>query len=223
MARMHDTSARPHSLFTEHGFRHRAEAVLSKSVPVADPDAPDTPSDFDLSPDLGPEIARAPLAPAAVLVPIVARPELTVLLTQRTETLRRHSGQIAFPGGRMEPTDRDPIATALREAQEEIGLAPSFVEPLGYLDAYRTGTGFRIFPVVSLVREGFTLKLDAREVADAFEVPLAFLMDEANHRTEARTWLGVERRFYAMPFEDRYIWGATAGIMKNMHKRLFSA
>ena len=123
----------------------------------------------------------------------------------------------------MEPTDRDPIATALREAQEEIGLDPSFVEPLGYLDAYRTGTGFRIFPVVSLVREGFTLKLDAREVADAFEVPLAFLMDEDNHRTEARSWRGTERRFYAMPFEQRYIWGATAGIMKNMHKRLFSA
>jgi 8-oxo-dGTP pyrophosphatase MutT (NUDIX family) len=223
MVAMHDTSARPQSLFTEHAFRRRAEAVLSKSVPTADPDAPDTPSDFDLSPELVPEIARAPLAPAAVLIPIVARPELTVLLTQRTEALRRHAGQIAFPGGRMEPTDRDPIATALREAQEEIGLDPSFVEPLGYLDAYRTGTGFRIFPVVSLVREGFTLALDAREVADTFEVPLAFLMDEANHRTEARTWLGVERRFYAMPFEDRYIWGATAGIMKNMHKRLFSA
>ena len=220
---MHDTSAHPHSLFTEGAFRRRAEAVLSKSVPVADPNAPDTPSDFDLSPELVPEIARAPLAPAAVLIPIGARPELTVLLTQRTEALRRHAGQIAFPGGRMEPTDRDPIATALREAQEEIGLDPSFVEPLGYLDAYRTGTGFRIFPVVSLVREGFTLALDAREVADTFEVPLAFLMDEANHRTEARTWLGVERRFYAMPFEDRYIWGATAGIMKNMHKRLFSA
>ena len=223
MVAMHDTSARPHSLFTEHAFRRRAEAVLSKSVPVADPNAPDTPSDFDLSPELVPEIARAPLAPAAVLIPIVARPALTVLLTQRTEALRRHAGQIAFPGGRMEPTDRDPIATALREAQEEIGLDPSFVEPLGYLDPYRTGTGFRIFPVVSLLREGFALALDAREVADTFEVPLAFLMDERNHRTEARTWLGVERRFYAMPFEDRYIWGATAGIMKNMHKRLFSA
>ena len=223
MVAMHDTSARPLSPFTEPGFRRLAAAALSKSAPIADPNAPDTPSDFDLSPELVPEIARAPLAPAAVLIPIVARPELTVLLTQRTEALRRHAGQIAFPGGRMEPTDRDPIATALREAQEEIGLDPTFVEPLGYLDAYRTGTGFRIFPVASLVREGFTLKLDAREVADTFEVPLAFLMDEANHRTEARTWLGVERRFYAMPFEDRYIWGATAGIMKNMHKRLFSA
>jgi 8-oxo-dGTP pyrophosphatase MutT (NUDIX family) len=148
---------------------------------------------------------------------------LTVLLTQRTEGLPRHAGQIAFPGGRMEPTDRDPTATALREANEEIGLDPSFVEPLGYLDPYRTGTGFRIFPVVGIVREGFALQLDAREVAEAFEVPLAFLMDETNHRTEVRTWRGAERRFYAMPFEQRYIWGATAGIMKNMHKRLFSA
>ena len=220
---MHDARAEMLSPFSERGFRRAAEAALSSSAPIADPDAPDTPSDFDLSPELVPEIARAPLAPAAVLIPIVLRAELTVLLTQRTDALPRHAGQIAFPGGRMEPTDRDPIATALREAQEEIGLDPSFVEPLGYLDAYRTGTGFRIFPVVSFVQEGFTLKLDEREVADAFEVPLAFLMDEDNHRIEARAWRGTERRFYAMPFEQRYIWGATAGIMKNMHKRLFSA
>jgi 8-oxo-dGTP pyrophosphatase MutT (NUDIX family) len=220
---MHDTRTDAQSPLSERGFRRLAQATLSKTAPVADPDAPDSPSDFDLSPELVPEIARAPLAPAAVLIPIVVRAELTVLLTQRTEGLKRHAGQIAFPGGRMEPTDRDAIATALREAQEEIGLDPSFVEPLGYLDTYRTGTGFRIFPVVSLVREGFTLKLDAREVADAFEVPLAFLMNADNHRTETRTWRGQERRFYAMPFEQRYIWGATAGIMKNMHKRLFPA
>lgn len=203
-------------------FRRLARAGLSPTAPIADPDALDTPSDFDLSPELVPEIARAPLAPAAVLIPVIARPQLTVLLTQRGEGLSRHAGQIAFPGGRMEPTDSDPTATALREAHEEVGLDPSFVETLGYLDAYRTGTGFRIFPVVSLVREGFTLQLDAREVADAFEVPLAFLMDEANHHTETRSWRGQERRFYAMPFGERYIWGATAGIMKNMHRRLFS-
>lgn len=220
---MQDTSAGGLSPFSERGFRHLAQTQLSRFLPAADPDSADTPSDFDLSPELVPEAARAPLALAAVLIPVVARAELTVLLTQRTEGLPRHAGQIAFPGGRMEPTDRDPIATALREAQEEIGLDPHFVEPLGYLDAYRTGTGFRIFPVVSLVRDGFALKLDEREVADAFEVPLAFLMDEQNHRTEVRAWRGTERRFYAMPFEQRYIWGATAGIMKNMHKRLFSA
>lgn len=219
---MQSVTASTPSPFTEPGFRRLASARLSLSVPLVDPAASDTPSDFDLNPELVPEIARAPLAPAAVLVPVIARPELTVLLTQRTEALKRHAGQIAFPGGRMEPTDHDAVATALREAEEEIGLDPSLVEPLGYLDAYRTGTGFRIFPVVSIVRDRFTLTLDEREVADAFEVPLAFLMDEANHRTETRFWRGQERRFYAMPFEQRYIWGATAGIMKNMYKRLFS-
>jgi 8-oxo-dGTP pyrophosphatase MutT (NUDIX family) len=207
---------------TAGSFRDLARRHLSPDVPIFDPEAPDTPSDFDLSPELVPETARAPLAPAAVLIPVVARPNaLTVLLTQRTDSLKRHAGQIAFPGGRMEPTDRDPAATALREAHEEVGLEAGFVETLGYLDAYRTGTGFRIFPVVSLVSEGFTLQLDSREVADAFEVPLAFLMDEANHRTETRFWRGQERRFYAMPFEQRYIWGATAGIMRNMQRRLF--
>lgn len=220
---MQDVSKPTPSTVTAEEFRQRARTYLSSAVPVADPNAPDTPSDFDLSPELVPEIARAPLAPAAVLIPVVARPEPTVLLTQRTDSLRRHAGQIAFPGGRMEPTDRDPTATALREAHEEIGLDASFVETLGYLDAYRTGTGFRIFPVVSIVREGFSLKLDEREVADAFEVPLAFLMDEANHRTETRFWRGQERRFYAMPFEQRYIWGATAGIVRNLKMRLFSA
>jgi len=154
-------------------------------------------------------------------VPIVGHAELTVLLTQRTDHLPSHAGQISFPGGKMEKGDSDPVATALREAQEEIGLDPRFVEPLGFLDAYRTGTGYRIVPVVALVHEGFELALDGNEVADAFEVPLAFLMDAQNHATHVRNWRGVQRRFYAMPFEQRYIWGATAGIMKNMHQRLF--
>jgi 8-oxo-dGTP pyrophosphatase MutT (NUDIX family) len=223
---MQDASATAASPFSEAGFRVLAGRALHKTPPVGTPSAesgaPQGPSDFDLNPDLFPELATRP-RPAAVLVPIVVRASLTVLLTQRTDSLPRHAGQIAFPGGKMEAQDHDPIATALRETQEEIGLDPRFVEPLGYLDTYRTGTGYCIFPVVALVRQGFALALDAGEVADTFEVPLAFLMDEENHATHTRPWRGAERRFYAMPFEQRYIWGATAGIMKNMHQRLFTA
>lgn len=184
---------------------------------------PPSPSDFDLNPGLFSELLPHPTPrPAAVLVPVVSHDALTVLLTQRTDGLAHHAGQIAFPGGKVEAGDSDPVATALRESQEEIGLAPEFVEPLGYLDPYRTGTGFIVFPVVGLVRRGFGLRLDPREVADAFEVPLAFLMDTRNHAMHTRPWHGGERRFYAMPFEQRYIWGATAGILKNMHQRLFA-
>jgi 8-oxo-dGTP pyrophosphatase MutT (NUDIX family) len=217
--------------FSEAGFRLAARRGLHSLPP--DPlegGGPDRdpvvapPSDFDLNPDAVAWLKDHPAPrPAAVLVPIVARDPLTVLLTQRTDSLPSHAGQIAFPGGKIEERDRDPIAAALREAQEEIGLAPDLVEPLGYLDAYRTGTGYRILPVVALVRPGFELKLDAREVADAFEVPLSFLMDARNHQMHVRSMRGVERRFYAMPFEERYIWGATAGIMRNMHQRLFPA
>lgn len=182
---------------------------------------PASPSDFDLNPGLYSELPAHPAPrPAAVLVPIVVHSALTVLLTQRTDGLAHHPGQIAFPGGKMEP-DEAPLDTALREANEEIGLDAGFVEPLGYLDPYRTGTGYLVFPVVALVRSGFALRLDPREVADAFEVPLAFLMDTRNHAMHTRPWRGGERRFYAMPFEQRYIWGATAGILKNMHQRLF--
>lgn len=224
---MQDTSANAQSPFSEAGFRALAAAELSRNPPPlpSESDTEVSPSDFDLNPELAADVlaSRTPLLPAAVLIPVVARPELTVLLTQRTDSLAHHAGQVAFPGGKMEPGDADPIATALREAEEEVGLNRRFVEPLGYLDAYRTGTGYRIFPVVALVHDGFDLTLDPREVADAFEVPLAFLMDEQNHRTHVRPWRGADRRFYAMPFEQRYIWGATAGIMKNMHQRLFSA
>ena len=182
-----------------------------------------SPSEFDLNPERLAEWTEQPAPrPAAVLVPVVARRELNVLLTQRTEDLPSHPGQIAFPGGKMEAGDDGPMATALRETQEEIGLEARFVEPVGYLDAYVTGTGFRIFPVVAVVREGFHLSPDAREVADVFEVPLAFLMDPQNHKTHERTWRGGMSRFHAMPFQDRYIWGVTAGIMKNMHQRLFA-
>lgn len=159
--------------------------------------------------------------PAAVLIGIVPRPEgPTVLLTQRAASLRSHSAQVAFPGGRVDAVDGSPIVTALREAEEEIGLSRERVRTLGFLDAYLTGTGYRIVPVVALLEPPFTLTLNAHEVDDAFETPLSFLLDPANHRREGREWQGLYRTYYAMPFGDRYIWGATAGMIRNLYERL---
>ena len=178
-------------------------------------------SDYDLNPELMAELDGAQPRPAAVLVPIIARPEgLTVLLTQRPETMPTHAGQIAFPGGKMDKSDATPVDTALREAEEEVGLHRRHIDVLGFLDSYQTGTSFRIVPVVSIVDPSFTLTIDRREVVDAFEVPFAFLMDGANHRRDQRQYNGVVRHFYAMPYEDRYIWGATAGMLRNLYERL---
>ena len=178
-------------------------------------------SDHDLNPDT--EWLHREFRAAAVLIPIVARSPLTVLLTERTPNLSAHAGQIAFPGGKIESFDASPLDAALREAREEIGLAAEFVEPLGFLDGYQTGTGFLISPVVGLVSPGFEIVPDPAEVASVFEVPLAFLMDLSNHRIDSRNFRGSERRFYAMPYADRYIWGVTAGIIRMLHKRLFAA
>jgi 8-oxo-dGTP pyrophosphatase MutT (NUDIX family) len=157
---------------------------------------------------------------AAVLVPLVAREsEATVLMTTRSSELRQHSGQIAFPGGKVDEGET-PCQAALREAQEEIGLDPRHVEPIGYLDPYLTGTGFRILPVVALVTPLFELLVNAREVHDTFEVPLAFLMQPDNHQRHSREWRGTTRHFYAMPWNERYIWGATAGIVRSMYEKL---
>lgn len=160
---------------------------------------------------------------AAVLIPVVARePEATILLTVRTSHLPAHAGQIAFPGGKIEATDGGPAAAALREAEEEIGLDPALVEPIGYLDAYLTRTGYRIIPVLGRVDPRHTLTINPGEVTEAFEVPLSFLMSPANHRQGRRVLLGKERTFYEMPYERHYIWGITAGIIRGLYERVLA-
>jgi 8-oxo-dGTP pyrophosphatase MutT (NUDIX family) len=216
----------PTEPLTEASFRALARRGLhdGPSDAVFDPRSGQAlgPSYWDLNPELKADLAvMAPPRAAAVLVPIVLRSELTVLLTQRSNDVPSHPGQISFPGGKMETYDATPVDCALREAKEEIGLETSRVEPLGYLDSYRTGTGFQISPVVAFVTPGFDAVLDPREVLEVFEVPLAFLMDSANHQKASREWRGRDRFFYAMPYEGRYIWGATAGMLKNMQQRLF--
>jgi 8-oxo-dGTP pyrophosphatase MutT (NUDIX family) len=164
---------------------------------------------------------------AAVLVPLVVRDEgLTVLLTQRADHLNDHAGQVSFPGGRHEPFDANATATALREAQEEVGLDPHRVEVLGSLPDYLTGTGFRVTPVVGLVHPPFTVEADSLEVAEVFEVPLRFLMDPAHHEVRVFRWEGGERRFFSMPYPrgdtagHYFIWGATAGMLRNFYRFL---
>lgn len=159
--------------------------------------------------------------PAAVLVPLVVRAaSLTVLLTRRTEHLQHHPGQISFPGGRVEPMDASPAETALRETREEIGLDTVQVELLGSLPDYLTGTGFRVTPVVGLVRPPFELALDAFEVAEAFEVPLSHFLDPTNHQRHSLQVEGRTRHFHAMPYGDYYIWGATAGMLMSLYRVL---
>lgn len=166
-------------------------------------------------------IEFAELTPAAVLFPIVQRGSgQTVLLTQRTAHLRDHAGQISFPGGRVEADDPSPVATALRETEEEIGLARKHVEILGFLPEYHTGTGFRVTPVVALLTPPFDLSPDPFEVAEVFEVPLAFLLDPANHQRHSLHYRGALRHFFAMPYGDYFIWGATAGMIRSLSERL---
>lgn len=178
--------------------------------------------DDDLNPAARAIPYDKPFRPAAVLVPIVAHPETaSVILTQRTAHLPSHAGQIAFPGGKIDQSDGNALEAALRETEEETGLSRLFVTPLGYLDLYVTRTGFRVAPVVALVRPGFTLAAEPGEVDDIFEVPLSFLMDPRNHQRHSRVWQGLERFYYAMPYGDRYIWGATAGMIRNLYDRLY--
>jgi len=208
-----------------HEFFDRARARLSLDVPagLADPNVPVIRGDLDLDPSLWERAGVAATRPAAVLVPVVDRPAPAVILTMRTPGLSSHAGQIAFPGGKIDKADKGPLAAALREAKEEIGLDARLVEPLGYLDLYLTFSGFRILPVVARIEPEYALALNASEVADAFEVPLDFLMGPENHQRLSREWKGIRRQYYAMPYQERYIWGVTAGILRNLYERVYGA
>jgi 8-oxo-dGTP pyrophosphatase MutT (NUDIX family) len=207
-----------------HEFFERARTRLTQEVPPAlnDYSMPGTRGDLDLDPALWEKAGVKATRPAAVLVPVVARMEPMVLLTQRTSELPSHAGQIAFPGGKIDPTDASPLAAALREAEEEIGLHAKFVDPIGYLDLYLTFSGFRILPLLARVDPNYRLAINPSEVTEAFEVPLEFLMHPDNHQRLKRDWKGIERQYYAMPFNDRYIWGVTAGILRNLYERIYA-
>jgi 8-oxo-dGTP pyrophosphatase MutT (NUDIX family) len=197
---------------------------IGERISMRDAHGPGRPrGDYDLNPKWAESLGgERVLKAAAVLIPIIERPVgLRVLFTRRADHLARHAGQVSFPGGRLDDADVDEVAAALRETEEEVGLDRSFVDVRGELDRYETGTGFAIHPFVAMVRDGFALTIDKREVAEAFEVPLGFLMDPANHEPRTATWQGRERRFYGMTYDGHYIWGATAGILINLRERLY--
>jgi len=191
------------------GFGGAADAAEAAALREA------TRGDHDLNPGMTPPSTA--LRPAAVLVPIVNRPEgMSVLLTQRTPHLTAHAGQISFPGGRIEEGDPDATAAALRETEEEVGLSRDHIAVIGRLDTYVTGTGFEITPIVGIVRTPFPLTIDPFEVAEVFEVPLSFVLDARNHRRMTREFENRTRVFFVLPYEGRNIWGATAGMLVNL-------
>ncbi len=206
-----------------------ADAFVERVRPhlVADPlamslDAGD--SDLTLNPSFAATMVGRRLKDAAVLVSIVTHADVPrVIFTQRTEHLSSHAGQVSFPGGKIDAEDHDAVATALREAEEEIGLDPAHVLPIGCLPPYASGSGYRIVPVVALVRPGLAYTPNPHEVADVFEVPLAFLMTPSNHRVGSRVWNGRTGYFYEMPYGERYIWGVTAGIIRQIWERTYGA
>jgi 8-oxo-dGTP pyrophosphatase MutT (NUDIX family) len=209
---MHSPAPMP---FSAADFRNR---VARRSTPAGSDDD----GDHRFNPELRELILGAKLRDAAVLVPVVDHKDgATLILTKRTEKLRHHSGQIAFPGGGIDLEDASAEDAALRETEEEIGLDRGFIEIVGRMPDYVSGSGFRVAPILSVVRPGFVLTLNEDEVEDVFEVPLAFLMDPANHAHKSRIWQGRERHFYEMPYGDRHIWGLTAGILRTIYERLY--
>jgi 8-oxo-dGTP pyrophosphatase MutT (NUDIX family) len=205
-------------------FFARARARLSLDAPPAlhDPNVVPDKGDHELNAEMTKLWAVRPIRPAAVLVPVVDRAEPTVLLTQRSAHLPQHPGQISFPGGKIDPTDETPLAAALREAHEEVGLDAGVVEPIGYLDLYMTTQGYRIVPAVARIAPDYRLTLNPAEVDEAFEVPLQFLMDLANHQKRSRDWEGITRYYFEIPFEQRRIWGVTAGILRNLSEKIYA-
>lgn len=207
------------SPYSAEEFRRRAQAQTRTLADVAWHEH----GDGLLNPATIPHLEGMHLKDAAVLVPVVdAGEEARVIFTQRTASLRKHSGQIAFPGGAVDEEDGDAETAALREAEEEISLDRRFVEPVGRLPQYKALSGFSITPVLAVVRPGFTLQPNPAEVASVFEVPLSFLMDPRNHETGSGIWLGGERHYYRMPYEGRNIWGITAGIVRVIYERLYA-
>ena len=204
-------------------LRERAVGRLRTDPPSFLEPRSDLKGDHSLDPGVRALLPTGEPRLAAVLVPVVERPAGSgIILTERAAGLRNHSGQIAFPGGRVDPGDETPVEAALREAEEEIGLDRRHVEPLGYLDAYLSGTNYFVLPVVGVVSPTFAMRPNPDEVAEAFEVPLDFLMDERNHELHAREWRGGVRQYYAMPYGRRYIWGVTAGILRNLYERVWA-
>jgi 8-oxo-dGTP pyrophosphatase MutT (NUDIX family) len=204
-------------------FFARVRQRLTLDVPAGLTDASVTPArgDHDADPVMRKIAEVRPIRPAAVLVPIIDHPEPTVLLTQRAQHLPDHAGQVSFPGGKIEKGDVNPCASALRETMEETGIDRTHIEPMGYLDLYMTTLGYRIVPVIARVKPGFQLQLNKAEVDATFEVPLAFLMDQTNVQRHSREWQGMTRHYYAITFGERYIWGVTAGILRNLYDRIY--
>ncbi len=202
-------------------FRQKLTQHLHSTLPSG----PARRGDFDLNPDLRNQTSHErSLISAAVLVPLVERAdEIYMLLTRRSDELPSHAGQVSFPGGKAQEDDVDATATALRETHEEVGIEPSLVSVIGFLDRYETRTGFSILPVVGMIDPSFDLTIDDREVAEVFEVPVSFLMNPDNHQRHSAEYQGTRRFYYAMPYKDYYIWGATAGMLKSMYEILYDS